>query len=208
MWESVFYWVTVYLLIGMVCGLSLTVHRFVMEHRPKDFDWPREIRSWRRFIRKENWNFYALKREAKGILGFALTWPLLPPVILLELSRPWYRRELLRFQNTPAHQFKCQSIHLTKKIKPEEAEADNWFQDPLGKVPPISFGHLHPGWIAFLSIQTPKLTLWEFEIPEDRHWYPRWFEKRQSMSYCYKGYALVKGRSVRAEFFTEWNGKQ
>jgi hypothetical protein len=45
MWEPVFQWVAVYLLIGLIFGLSLSVHRFVMEHRPKDFDWQKEIDS-------------------------------------------------------------------------------------------------------------------------------------------------------------------
>ena len=208
MWESVFVWVTVYLLIGLVCGLSLSAHRFVMEHRPKDFDWQTEIASWARFATFTNWDRKAVIQEVKGILGFMIVWPLLPPVILWDLSRPYYEREMFRFQNNPADQFMCQRFHLTKRVTPEQAEADNLHIDPLGRVPSDPFGHLHPGWLAFLSKKTAKLNLWEFEIPEDRYEVPKWFRREKLSGLSVKGYALARGKSVRAEFFTEWNGKQ
>ena len=208
MWESAFFWVTVYLLIGLVCGLSLSAHRFVMEHRPKDFDWQTEIASWARFATFTNWDRKAVIQEVKGILGFMIVWPLLPPVILWDLSRPYYEREMFRFQNNPADQFMCQRFHLTKRVTPEQAEADNLHIDPLGRVPSDPFGHLHPGWLAFLSKKTAKLNLWEFEIPEDRYEVPKWFDKKKQVGFSAKGYALARGKSVRAEFFTEWNGKQ
>ena len=208
MWEPAFFWVTVYLLIGLVCGLSLSAHRFVMEHRPKDFDWQTEIASWARFASFTNWDRKAVIQEVKGILGFMIVWPLLPPVILWDLSRPYYEREMFRFQNNPADQFMCQRFHLTKRVTPEQAEADNLHIDPLGRVPSDPFGHLHPGWLAFLSKKTAKLNLWEFEIPEDRYEVPKWFDRKKLVGFSVKGYALVRGKSVRAEFFTEWNGKQ
>ena len=49
---------------------------------------------------------------------------------------------------------------------------------------------------------------WEFEIPEDRYEVPKWFDRKNLVGFSVKGYALVRGKSVRAEFFTEWNGKQ
>ena len=208
MWEPAFFWVTVYLFIGLVCGLSLSAHRFVMEHRPKDFDWQTEIASWARFASFTNWDRKAVIQEVKGILGFMIVWPLLPPVILWDLSRPYYEREMFRFQNNPADQFMCQRFHLTKRVTPEQAEADNLHIDPLGRVPSDPFGHLHPGWLAFLSKKTAKLNLWEFEIPEDRYEVPKWFDRKKLVGFSVKGYALVRGKSVRAEFFTEWNGKQ
>ena len=208
MWEYAFFWVTVYLLIGLVCGLSLSAHRFVMEHRPKDFDWQTEIASWARFASFTNWDRKAVIQEVKGILGFMIAWPLLPPVILWDLSRPYYEREMFRFQNNPADQFMCQRFHLTKQVTPEQAEADNLHIDPLGRVPSDPFGHLHPGWLAFLSKKTAKLNLWEFEIPEDRYEVPKWFRREKLSGLSVKGYALARGKSVRAEFFTEWNGKQ
>jgi hypothetical protein len=62
--------------------------------------------------------------------------------------------------------------------------------------------------VAFLSKKTTKLNLWEFEIPEDRYELPKWFDRKKQVGFSVKGYALVRGKSVRAEFFTEWNGKQ
>jgi len=179
-----------------------------MEHRPKDFDWQTEIASWARFATFTNWDRKAVIQEVKGILGFIIVWPLLPPVILWDLSRPYYEREMFRFQNNPADQFMCQRFHLTKRVTPEQAEADNLHIDPLGRVPSDPFGHLHPGWLAFLSKKTAKLNLWEFEIPEDRYEVPKWFDRKKLVGFSVKGYALVRGKSVRAEFFTEWNGKQ
>ena len=208
MWESVFYWVTVYLLVGLLCGILLSAHRFVMEHRPKDFDWQHEIASWSRFTSLKTWDRKAVTQEVKGILGFMIAWPLLPAVILWDLSRPYYMREMFRFENNPADQFMCQRFHLTKQVTPEQAEADNLHNDPLARVPSIPFGHLYPGWSEFLSKKTTKLILWEFEIPEDRYEVPKWFEKKKKSGFSVRGYALARGKSVRAEFFTEWNGKQ
>ena len=208
MWESVSYWVIVYLLVGLLCGILLSAHRFVMEHRPKDFDWQHEIASWSRFTSFKTWDRKAVIQEVKSILGFMIVWPLLPPVILWDLSRPYYEREMFRFQNNPADQFMCQQFHLTRRVTPEQAETDNLHNDPLGRVPSIPFGHLHPRWSAFLSKKTTKLNLWEFEIPEDRYEVPKWFDKKKQSGFSVRGYALARGKSVRAEFFTEWNGKQ
>ena len=179
-----------------------------MEHRPKDFDWQHEIASWSRFTSFKNWDPKAVTQEVKGILGFMTAWPLLPAVILWDLSRPYYMREMFRFENNPADQFMCQRFHLTRRVTPEQADADNLHNDPLGRVPSIPFGHLHPGWSEFLSKKTTKLNLWEFEIPEDRYEVPKWFDKKKQSGFSVRGYALARGKSVRAEFFTEWNGKQ
>ena len=205
MWEAAFCWLVTYLSIGVLCGLSLSVHRFVMEYRTQDFDWTREIKSWARYFKFANWNRRAVTQELKGILGFMLAWPLLPPVIAWDLSRPKCEREMFRFQNNPADQFKCQSTHLIRRVSPEQAESDNFHHDPFGKVPAVPFGHIHAGWIQFLSVKVPKLSLWEFEIPEDSEDVPKWFKKKTPSRYRLKGYALAKGKSVRAEFFTEWN---
>ncbi len=205
MWESFFYWLAVYLLVGLLCGLTLSIHRFVMEHRPQDFDWTREIKSWARYFKFANWNRRTVTQELRGIWGIMWVWPLLPPAIVWDLTRPKYERAMFRFQNNPADQFKCQSTHLTRRVSPEQAEVENFHHDPLGKVPAVPFGHMHTGWIEFLSEKLPELSLWEFEIPEDSDDISKRLEKNAPMHYQLKGYALAKGKSVRAEFFTEWN---
>jgi hypothetical protein len=74
--------------------------------------------------------------------------------------------------------------------------------DPLGRAPRVPFGHLHAGWTHLLSRKTQKHDLWWFEVP------PPFAEKSDNGEKPrpqWSGYALTRGKSVRAEFFVEWS---
>ncbi len=104
------------------------------------------------------------------------------------------------------NEFHCQRKHLTKRVTVAEAEAAGKVVDPLHRVPDLPFGHLHQAWVAFTDKRKSTDQLWAFTIPGEldvntssRH--PKWATPRGAK----RGYAVVRWRRVRAEFFYEWD---
>ena len=188
-------------LIGVSCGIVC----FYMENRPMDFDWWREARTWGRYLGPvERWN--SLRNVLIFTIGIPLLWPPFLTLIVRDYVKSGCKKKLYHFHRDPASQFKCQPNHLRRKVQPEEAEASAVIHDPLGRTPRLPFGHLFKGWCSFLAKKTPALTLWEFEIPaEELTGGGRFKPNGPSKPALCQGYALARGRSVRAEFFVTWS---
>jgi len=203
MWPLIAPWVWAYAAMSVFTGVAGSVMMFYMCHRPMDFDWYREALTWRRYFVPNVENLKAWGQAALCLVLFTLLWPMLLYVGVRDRGKPPYERTLFSFSdNDPADQFKCQKEHLVRKVTPEEAEAGAMVIDPLGRAPRVPFGHQHAGWVHLLSRKTPKHDLWWFEVParfakdtnDGKPPRPQW-----------SGYALTRGKSVRAEFFVEWS---
>ena len=203
MWPLIAPWVWAYAAVSVFAGVAGSVMMFYMCHRPMDFDWYREALTWRRYFVPNVENLKAWGQAALCLVLFTLLWPMLLYVGVRDRGKPPYERTLFSFSdNDPADQFKCQKEHLVRKVTPEEAEAGAMVIDPLGRAPRVPFGHQHAGWVHLLSRKTPKHDLWWFEVParfakdtnDGKPPRPQW-----------SGYALTRGKSVRAEFFVEWS---
>ena len=199
---SLEFWAIIYGLIAFVIGLFMVLLDFVMKHRPMDFDWVREVKTWTQYLKLTKENLKGLWKAIYSMVGMGLLWPIIIVIAVIDYSKPKYERDLFNFWRTdPAEQFKCQRAHLVRKVSPEEAEAAAMVADPMGRAPKTPFGHLHSGWVQLLAQKTNKHTLWWFEIPA----YVSEEDAGKKSVIEFAGYALAKGRSVRAEFFVEWS---
>lgn len=88
----------------------------------------------------------------------------------------------------------------------EAAEQSERPTDPLNRTPDVPFGHLNPGWKAFLLKHQNGWKLWTYEMPglaPDQTGIdppePSAYQGRRL------GYAWVSRQGVEAEFFYEWN---
>jgi len=87
-----------------------------------------------------------------------------------------------------------------------EAEVGAAVVDPRGRAPALPFGHLNPGWNAFLAKRQSGWKLWRFEIPgqlpaSDGGITHRWSVPRGRKI----GYAWAKWKRVEAEFISDWD---
>lgn len=107
----------------------------------------------------------------------------------------------------PEDAFTCHRQHLIAKATPEAAELQARIVDPLGRVPDLPFGHLNGGWRALLAAVQVGDELWSFKVPgyaPDPQGTPsihRWAVPRGAK----RGYALVAGGKVKADFVYEWS---
>ena len=197
----------IYLGLSELIGVSSGMFCFYMDHRPMDFDWAREARTWGRYLSPDE-RLNSFRNVLIFTIGIPLLWPAFMILIIHDYVKSDYKN-WYHFKRDPASQFKCQPKHLLRRLQLEEAEAVAHIHDPLGRTPSLPFGHLFTGWCAFLAKKTPALTLWEFEIPpKDYMRGGRLKPNGQPRPPVYKGYALARGRSVRAEFFVTWSDQQ
>jgi hypothetical protein len=203
MWQQIEPWLWAYAGLSVFAGVVASVMMFYMCHRPMDFDWYRESLTWKRYFQPNAEALHAWGQAALCLGMCTLVWPLLLFVGYRDWDKPPYERALFNFSdNDPATQFKCQREHLVRKVTPEEAEAGAMVIDPLGRAPRVPFGHLHAGWTHLLALKSPKHDLWWFEVP------PPFAEKSDTAEKPrpqWSGYAITRGKSVRAEFFVEWS---
>ncbi len=154
----------------------------------------------------------AQKTEDQVFVVFALLmWPIVVVIGLVALYFPHWiskRSPYKDVQHNPEDDFFCQREHIVKLPTPTEAERDAVITDPLGRVPPEPFGHLAPGWRAFLALQKPGFQLWSFKVPgnfvsfqaknaQGREWSVAQDEKM--------GFAWVHKGKIKAEFLTQWD---
>ena len=97
-------------------------------------------------------------------------------------------------------EFDCLPEHLVAKIDPIDAELTSYVIDPLNKVPPLPFGHLHTAWGNFLSeMLDPTEELWSFYIPKGSACGLHRFSCSGEM----RGFARVTNGKILGEFITE-----
>ena len=205
MWTELHPVLAGYIGLSVLIGISSGVINFLMEHRPMDFDWWREARTWGRYLGQGE-RLNSSRNILIFLIGVPLLWPCFLAMIIHDYVKSDYKNGLIHFNNDPARQFKCQPIHLLHKVQPEDVEAASRIHDPLGRTPNQPLGHLFGGWCAFLAKKTPSLSLWEFAIPADERRIKAAIKSQEQVAQpIYRGYALVCRRSIRAEFFVSWS---
>jgi hypothetical protein len=96
--------------------------------------------------------------------------------------------------------FDCAPEYLIAEINPVDAEITSYVIDPLGTVPALPFGHLNKGWVNFLTDMTDGADqMWSFYIPKGGKIGKYQFETTSET----RGYAMVRGGKIVAEFITE-----
>ena len=97
-------------------------------------------------------------------------------------------------------QFICMPKYLVAKLDPQDAEASNYVNDPLGNIPALPFGHLNQAWGNFLyNMLDPEDELWSFHIPKGSKCGMFGMDSSGDIS----GYAKVRSGQILGEFITE-----
>lgn len=89
---------------------------------------------------------------------------------------------------------KAREDNLIVRLSPEEAEAREWIEDPLGAVPAEPFGHRGDAWRIFKADILPHDELWSFRTKLDPNGW-QWS--------VVSGYALKRDGHIVAEFIVE-----
>lgn len=124
------------------------------------------------------------------------------PVVFIVLIADGYRLFRSRYVAT----FWYAQDHLQNQSTIEAAELSAKVLYPLQRTPDVPFGHLNPGWIAFLQEKKEGYVLYAFTSPG----YPPaepWESGPKWSTYRYRklGYAWVKSGKIKAEFIYEWD---
>jgi hypothetical protein len=90
-------------------------------------------------------------------MAMVLLWPLVP---LMKLQEWWNQRRNAR--RSDRDQFRIERKHLVEQLTLEEVEQREVVSDPLGAVPSLPFGHLHPIWAQIRADLKPRDQLWSF----------------------------------------------
>lgn len=135
---------------------------------------------------------------AVGFLVLLLVWPVVLIVLVADKCRPSHSLSVAPFWHA--------QDNLQEQITIEAAEIAAKVVDPLQRTPHVPFGHLNPGWLAFLQEKKEGFTLYAFTspgYPPDEPWEsgPKWSTYR----YRKLGYAWVKSGKIKAEFIYEWD---
>ena len=121
----------------------------------------------------------AQQQTRTRILSRIRIWALLPPSIFvvvalaivfwpLVLRYDLRTRRLIKWKRQPAANapFVLHRKDLKERLTIEQVEARERVHDPLGAVPDLPFGFLHPAWQQFIARQQPGDSLWRFESPQ------------------------------------------
>lgn len=66
--------------------------------------------------------------------------------------------------------FSVQPENLQQRLTIAEIEQRHHVFDPLGAVPALPFGHLHPAWLAFIEKTRPDDEIWSFDAVWEDSW--------------------------------------
>lgn len=118
----------------------------------------------------------AHKPPGQRILGWIRVGVLLPPIIVivvalaivfwpLVLGYDLRTRRPINWKRLPSDDapFVPSRKELKEPLTIEQVEARERVHDPLGAVPDLPFGFLHPAWQRFVASQQPRDSLWRFE---------------------------------------------
>lgn len=106
--------------------------------------------------------------------AMVLLWPIVP---LMKLQQEWIRRRNARLQGKD--RYRIERKHLHERMTLEEVERREMVSDPLGAVPSLPFGHLHPVWAQIKANLKPRDQLWYFSGV----WPGRWFNDESREGY-------------------------
>jgi hypothetical protein len=140
-------------------------------------------------------------REWRGLLIRAIVWPVV--VVLSKSSMEWWGQPGLSGKPITQEQyaFVCRGRQdLLQRVEADEEEKHALVDDPLGRVPPLPFGHFNAGWRAFRDRMQAGDELWRFAVAKGETL------RRRDMSPAsddIHGYALLRGDQVTAEFVCE-----
>jgi hypothetical protein len=119
-----------------------------------------------------------------------------------EISRTpnLFKRITLSFQGSPLKatavnppvdkEFHVQREELLRQMTMEEIEKVERVLDPLGSVPDLPFGHLHPTWERFRAALKPEYVVWAFAA--------RWPRKQYGRHLA--GYVAVDDNAIGSHF--------
>lgn len=88
--------------------------------------------------------------------------------------------------------FSVQSEDLLQQLTIAEIEKRHHVFDPLGAVPALPFGHLHPAWLAFIEKTRPDDEIWSF----DAVWEDSW-RRREHLA----GYVIKRDGIISDDYF-------
>jgi hypothetical protein len=121
-------------------------------------------------------------------LGMVLAWPLVAGIFV----RSWLPRTApVAPKAEPA--FAVAAGDLLEPLSIQDIESREVVSDPLGAVPDLPFGHLHPAWRRFLDGQAPSDRLWRFRTAWPPYGTPT----------VHLGYARVRDGAVVAHILLE-----
>ena len=138
---------------------------------------PRTESLWYRFRAK-------LLAPVLACIAMVLLWPLVPLMKLQERLTVWRNQ-----RQSDRDQFRIERKHLVEQLTLEEVEQREVVSDPLGAVPSLPFGHLHPIWTQIRADLSPRDQLWSFKGV----WPGRWFNDESREGYVVRRW----GRSRR-----------
>lgn len=97
--------------------------------------------------------------------------------------------------------YNCKIEHLVTKTSLVIAEISGQVNDPTGLASRQPFGYLYPAWVEFCSEADFESEVWRFRIPKGTIYGPH--SQRAKMDI--QGYAIVKKKTVVAEFMVEFH---
>lgn len=128
-----------------------------------------------------------------------LIWPIAVWIVVGDLIAAARRGDIPYREPDPQARFYAKD-HLIEIVTVEQAEAREQVVDPLGRVPPLPFGHLNAGWQRFLSRKpSDAAQLWSFHRKTDRK--ERWsFDRANGIG---RGYCWVLDGQISSEIRVE-----
>ncbi len=135
-----------------------------------------------------------------GVWGFALLiWPIAVWVVVWDIFAAIKRGNVAYREPDPQDRFYAKD-NLTEIVSIDQAESRERIMDPLGRVPPVPFGHLSVGWKRFLARKpSAEAQLWAFHRKTDQkaHWS---FDRANGVG---RGYCWVLNGKISAEIRIE-----
>jgi hypothetical protein len=199
-----FFWFGTYLLSGVAVlsclWLITSLHRTTMTAREVWINMVKVCDD----VRHQRISLKAFSEKVLILLAMYLIWPGSVCIVIYLLYDD--RNFETRLPN-PEDAFTCHRKHLISRATPEAAELLARIVDPLGRVPDLPFGHLNGGWLKLLAAIQDGDELWSFEVPgyvpgpQAPPSIHQWAVPRGTK----RGYALVAGGKVKADFVCEWD---
>ena len=185
-------WHLAVLYAGLGLLIALTFFLLSLKDRPS-----RSARQLIQAIRPRKDPFYYLKEilvQGVAIMAIVVGWP-----AFLVWAALHKRSEARAKIEADEPKFDCQSSHLLHAVSIKEAEAENFYTDPLGGTPAIPFGHLNKAWHIFLGQRIDGDQLRAYRIPKGSPFGRHLWMSEGDVS----GYALLRNGAIVAEFVCE-----
>jgi hypothetical protein len=197
--DSYLDWFIAYVLIGVITFPLLRLLVYVCHRKEAPSEWVKEVLA---ALEKDK----PLKERVLKVLSWVgtavvvvLVWPLTSCLVCHMLI---FNKKATNQLIPDEPRFTCNKDELVALVTPEEVEVTSYVSDPLGRSPNVPFGHLHQGWINFLSQLEPNDELWSFKTKGWTSDDPR-SPKYAWPTYVTSGYAIVRNKKIVADFASE-----